>query len=120
MDWQADDEPVDPFFFGQRLKIIAVERGRSPRVIVKRPGDSYLGISQCDADSDGAVIDAGNSHVCCSHRSIGCRFSAVSKCPCSKNRLAYSCTRLSFMKKLCSTGSKRKSRAPGNRVLSTV
>src|SRR3954464_3141862 len=104
MNRQPDNKPADPLFMGQPREVFAIECSRPPRVIFERARDAQLGISQRNANSHCSIIDPGDPNIWRCHPSIGSRVSAVSKCPCSKNLIEYSCTRLSFMKKLCSTG----------------
>src|SRR5436190_23282526 len=74
MNWQAYNKPADPLFFCQCLEIIAVESSRTPNIIVKRSSDAQLGISQRDANSHRAVVDAGDPYVIRGHDEIRIRW----------------------------------------------
>ena len=64
VDRQADDEPADSLILGQlRESTAASSVGGSPRVVLERAGDADFGIGHRDADANGAVVDAGDSHV---------------------------------------------------------
>ena len=62
MDGQADDEPADALVFSERGEVLGVERWRTAGVVFERAGDADFGIGECDADADGAVVDACDSH----------------------------------------------------------
>ena len=60
MHGEAHDKSVDPFFFGERSKILGIEPRGAARVILERTGDSDLGTGERNTDADSSVVDAGD------------------------------------------------------------
>ena len=57
---QADDEAADLFVLGELREILGVKLRGATGVVFVRAGNADLQVGQGDADTDGAVVDAGD------------------------------------------------------------